>query len=41
MDLKIVKNDVFYEITRFLCVKSKNAREQKWFKISTSMGMPS
>ena len=30
----------FYEITRFLCVKSKNAHEQKWFKICTSMCMP-
>ena len=28
-------------ITRFLCVKLKNPHEQKWFKISTSMGMPS
>ena len=40
MDLKIVKNIVFYEITRFLCVKSKIAHERKWFKISTYMCMP-
>ena len=41
MDLKIFKTDVFYEITRFLCIKSTNAHELKWFKISTSMCMPS
>ena len=34
-------NVVFYDITCFLCVKSKNAQEQKWFKISTFMCMPS
>ena len=39
MDLKI-KKKFFYEITLFLCVKSKNASEQKWFKISTYMCMP-
>ena len=41
MNSKIVENVVFYEITHFLCVKSKNDHEQKWFKISTSMCMPS
>ena len=35
------KNVVYYEITSFLCVKSKIAHEQQWFKISTSMCMPS
>ena len=30
-----------HERIRFHCVKSKNAQEQKWFKISTSMCMPS
>ena len=40
MYIKLAKN-VFYEISRFLCAKSKNVREQKWFKISTSMCMPS
>ena len=31
MDLKIVENVVFSEITRFLCAKSKNTYEGKWF----------
>ena len=35
------KKVVFYEITRFLCVKSKNTHEQIRFKISTFMCMPS
>ena len=38
---KLSKKIVFYEITRFLCIKSKNAHEQKWFKIITSMCLPS
>ena len=42
MNSKIVKKkNVFYQITRFLCVKSKNTHEQKWLKISTIMCMPS
>ena len=41
MDLKNVMKYFFYEITRFLCAKSKDAHEQKGFKISTSMCMPS
>ena len=42
MDSKMVKKMLFfYEITRFLCVKSKNAHEQKWLKISNSMCIPS
>ena len=40
MDLKMAKI-VFYEITLFLCVKSKNAHEEKWFETRTSMCMAS